>query len=82
MAAGVRAIFIPSEAVADQCARAQRMETLGVGTAIFPGDLRVEFLQRAIERTLHSPRPSAAVSLDGAEFTKRFMERILKESRP
>lgn len=78
MTAGVRAIFIPSEAVSDQCARAQWMQQLGVGRAILPGELGAETLARAIVEGFHATPAAAAVPLDGAEFTARYVKQMLE----
>jgi predicted glycosyltransferase len=80
MAAGVRAIFIPSEAVSDQRARAQWMQNLGVGQAIPLGELSAGGLAHAIVEGFRAAPATAAVPLDGAEFTARYVKQMVEDS--
>ena len=71
-----RAILIPDTEMSDQLARARRLSEHGIGTVIDPAELNTGKLVKTIRDTLGRPRPEHNIALNGAQNTRKILEKF------
>ncbi len=76
--AGCRAVLVPDPRMADQCRRAARFAELGLAVVVedVGGPALAESLAVAMASALGRPRPHHDFDLDGAQGTRRALERL------
>ena len=80
LVAGCRSILVPftTGGETEQSVRAERLERLGLATALPEAGLTAAMLSEAIARSLSGPKPSGhGLDLDGARRTARFVGQAL-----
>lgn len=79
VAARCRAVLVPYAAggETEQGRRAALLEARGLAVVVEEAALDPATLARAVDRALAMPPPAADLSLDGAAFTRRVVERAL-----
>ena len=70
----VPSILVPSIAMDDQVFRAQKLMGLGIAQVIHPDQLGVTKIAKMIAEMLESSVPEHHLSLDGAVYTRKFIE--------
>lgn len=71
-----QAILVPSITMDDQEFRTQRLMDLGIAQMVHPDQLSVGRMMEAIVSGFGRPKPDHRLALDGAEKTRRVVERL------
>lgn len=72
-----RSILIPNLEMSDQALRARRFAERGLATAFEPAELTPDRLADAIVDELQTAAPEHDINLDGANATRRIVDRLL-----